>query len=114
MAKWLMTLFWRYARKVGTKFLSPSFGAKKTRSKQFKFFLPFSTCSKNVVNLNEIDDMLLNSPEEDIRDDEGIWKLQRKCYKDGYTQLFVSQMEWKVFNQLIAKRLVLQFRYVYL
>lgn len=41
--------------------------------------------------------MLLESPEEDIRDDKGVWKLQRRSYKDGYTQLIVSQMEWKVF-----------------
>ena len=42
--------------------------------------------------------MLLKSPEEDIRDDKGVWKLQRRSYKDGYTQLIVSQMEWKVFS----------------
>lgn len=47
--------------------------------------------------------MLLKSPEEDIRDDKGVWKLQRRCYKDGYTQLIVSQMEWKVFSCTIEE-----------
>ena len=56
-----------------------------------------------MVNLNNIDDMLLKSPEEDIRDDKGVWKLQRRCYKDGYTQLIVSQMEWKVFSCTIEE-----------
>ena len=56
-----------------------------------------------MVNLNDIDDMLLKSPEEDIRDDKGVWKLQRRCYKDGYTQLIVSQMEWKVFSCTIEE-----------
>ena len=52
--------------------------------------------------MKEIDDMVLQLPAEDKRDDAGVWRLQRKFTKDKYTKLPVPYMEWKVLNSFFG------------